>query len=73
MAFNTGVEAGQLTVILAAFLLLGSWASHTDGYRRFIAVPVSAAIALVGLFWTMQRLTTQARNPARPLVRMEDH
>lgn len=58
LAFNTGVEAGQLAVILAAFLLIGRWASHSDGYRRFIVVPGSTAIALVGLFWTMQRLTT---------------
>jgi hydrogenase/urease accessory protein HupE len=55
-AFNAGVEAGQLAIILGAFLIVGSWTRHWEGYRRFIAVPGSAAIALIGLFWTMERL-----------------
>jgi hydrogenase/urease accessory protein HupE len=55
-AFNVGVEAGQLTVILGAFLIVGSWARHREGYRRLVVLPGSAAIALIGLFWTMQRL-----------------
>jgi hydrogenase/urease accessory protein HupE len=56
VAFNAGVEAGQLTVILSAFLVVGYWARQRRSYRRLIVVPGSAAIALTGLFWTMQRL-----------------
>jgi hydrogenase/urease accessory protein HupE len=56
VAFNAGVEAGQLTVILAAFLVVGYWARQQGSYRRLIVVPGSAAIALTGMFWTMQRL-----------------
>lgn len=56
VAFNAGVEAGQLTVILSAFLAVGVWARRSDSYRRLIVVPGSAAIALTGLLWTMQRL-----------------
>ena len=56
VAFNAGVEAGQLTVILSAFLIIGSWARNQDGYRDLIVVPASTAIALTGLFWTVQRL-----------------
>jgi hydrogenase/urease accessory protein HupE len=56
VAFNAGVEAGQLTVILAAFMVVGYWARQRSSYRRVIVVPGSAAIALTGLFWTMQRL-----------------
>ncbi|PWT83582.1 MAG: hypothetical protein C5B57_06625, partial [Blastocatellia bacterium] len=55
-AFNVGVEAGQLTVIMGAFLVVGTWARRTDKYWRLIALPGSAAIALTGLFWTVQRL-----------------
>jgi hydrogenase/urease accessory protein HupE len=55
-AFNAGVEAGQLAVILSAFLIIGSWARRREGYRRFVVLPGSAAIALIGLFWTVQRL-----------------
>jgi hydrogenase/urease accessory protein HupE len=56
VAFNAGVEAGQLTVILSAFLIVGGWAQQRDGYRRLIVVPGSAAIALAGLCWTFQRI-----------------
>jgi hydrogenase/urease accessory protein HupE len=56
VAFNAGVEAGQLTVILSASLVVGAWARRSDRYRRLIVVPGSAAIALTGLVWTMQRL-----------------
>jgi hydrogenase/urease accessory protein HupE len=55
-AFNVGVEAGQLGVILCAFLSVGSWARKREAYRRFVVLPGSAAIASMGLFWTMQRL-----------------
>ena len=56
VAFNAGVEAGQLTVILSAFLVVGYWARRNE-YRRLIVVPGSAAIALAGIFWTLQRLS----------------
>jgi hydrogenase/urease accessory protein HupE len=56
VAFNAGVEAGQLTVILSAFLIIGNWARNRDGYREMIVVPGSTAIALTGLVWTVQRL-----------------
>lgn len=55
-AFNAGVEAGQLGVIVCAFLIVGSWARQREEYRRFVVLPGSAAIALTGLFWTIQRL-----------------
>jgi hypothetical protein len=56
VTFNVGVEAGQLSVIAAAFVLCAYW-QHRDrlAYRRFVVVPASFAIALVGLFWTVQR------------------
>lgn len=56
VAFNVGVEAGQLTVIALAFAALGIWTSRAEQYRRFVVVPGSAAIALAGLFWTVERL-----------------
>jgi len=56
LAFNVGVEAGQLTVILAAFVCVGMWARQSDAYRRFVVVPASIVIAATGAFWTVQRL-----------------
>src|SRR3954468_900821 len=56
VTFNVGVEAGQLSVIAIAFAACAYW-QHRDrlAYRRFIVVPASFAIALTGLFWTVQR------------------
>lgn len=56
LAFNLGVEAGQLAVIGTALLVTQRFARDANRYRRWVATPVSAAIALAGLLWTVQRL-----------------
>ncbi len=56
LSFNVGVEAGQLTVIGAAYLLVGRWFGKEPWYRRWITLPASAMIGVVGLYWTVQRL-----------------
>jgi hydrogenase/urease accessory protein HupE len=56
LCFNAGVELGQLTVILAAFLLIGLPFRNKPWYRRRVVVPLSIAIAGVGLFWAVQRV-----------------
>lgn len=60
--FTIGVELGQLAVLAgaatAAFavrLILKS-AGKPDLYRRVFVQPVAAMIALVGLYWTIERL-----------------
>jgi hydrogenase/urease accessory protein HupE len=55
VSFNLGVEAGQLTVIAAAFLLVGLPFRHRSWYRGWVVVPISCLIAAVGLFWSVQR------------------
>jgi hypothetical protein len=56
VTFNVGVEAGQLTVIAIAFAACAYWQQHDRAaYRRVIVVPASIAIALAGVFWTVQR------------------
>ncbi len=55
ICFNVGVELGQLTVILAAFALVGLPFRGKPWYHRRVAVPLSLAIAAVGLFWAAQR------------------
>ena len=55
IGFNIGVEIGQLSVIAAAFLSLGVWFGAKPYYRRFIVIPASLAIALVGAFWVVER------------------
>jgi hypothetical protein len=55
VAFNLGVEAGQLFVIGAAMTAVGWW-RHAPYYRRRVTVPVSIAIAGLAIYWTLQRL-----------------
>jgi len=55
ISFNVGVELGQLSVILAAFLMVGWWRKR-DWYRSFIVVPLSLSIAMVGLYWSWERV-----------------
>lgn len=57
IAFNVGVELGQLTILLAAFLSLGIWFGEKPWYRRRVANSISAVIALMGLWWMVERLT----------------
>ncbi len=60
VAFNSGVELGQLTVITAAFLVVGWW-RKCPWYRKAIVIPASALIAATGIFWTVQRLVLAMR------------
>ncbi|MDF2179810.1 HupE/UreJ family protein [Aliiglaciecola sp. CAU 1673] len=55
IAFNLGVELGQLSVVALALLLLHR--TYVKGwYRELIAIPASAAIACIGLIWSVQRV-----------------
>ena len=56
IGFNIGVELGQLTVIAMAFVATTMWFGREPWYRSRIVIPASAAIALTGLFWTVQRV-----------------
>ena len=54
--FNLGVELGQITVILAAFLLLAKPFGDKPYYRKRIVVPLSILIAAIALYWTIDRI-----------------
>jgi HupE / UreJ protein len=56
LCFNAGVELGQLSVILAAFVLIGLPFRRMPWYRRRVVIPISVGIAAVGLFWAIQRI-----------------
>ncbi|MCC6462927.1 MAG: HupE/UreJ family protein [Saprospiraceae bacterium] len=55
LSFNIGVELGQLAIILGAWWLVGHWFSAKAWYRQRVVHPVSALIALVALYWTIER------------------
>ena len=54
LAFNLGVEAGQLTIIALAALAV-VWYRHQPWYHRRVVVPASLVIAIVGVYWTVTR------------------
>jgi hypothetical protein len=55
ITFNLGVELGQIAIILLAWILVGKWFADKPWYRKRIVIPVSAIIALIGLYWTIER------------------
>ena len=61
IGFNVGVEIGQLSVVLLAFVLAGTVrkrlaeGAQTAIYRRWVVVPGSAAIGVIGLWWAIER------------------
>lgn len=55
ITFNIGVELGQITVILTAWLLVGMWFSKKPWYKQRVVIPISAIIALIALYWTIER------------------
>lgn len=55
IGFNIGVELGQLAVIAGCFLAVGLWFRHRSWYRRFITLPASLVIALIGGYWFFER------------------
>ncbi len=56
ISFNVGVELGQLSVIAIAWFATGLWFSARPWYRARVVYPGSAAIAIVGLYWTVERI-----------------
>jgi hypothetical protein len=58
LAFNLGVEGGQLTVIGGALAAV-VWFRHRPAYRQWIVVPASLAIAAIGLYWTVVRVVAR--------------
>jgi hydrogenase/urease accessory protein HupE len=56
ITFNVGVELGQITIILACWFLIGKWFGSKPWYRTRIVYPLSGVIAVIALFWTIQRV-----------------
>ena len=55
LAFNIGVELGQLSVLITAAALVW-FIREKSWYRQRVQVPASILIALVGLFWFVERI-----------------
>ena len=55
LGFNVGVEFGQLAVIAIVFFLT-FWLKDEAKYRKIAVVPCSTLIALMGIYWTIERI-----------------
>lgn len=53
--FNIGVELGQLAIV-GAFLPVAWWLRHTRLYRWVVVAGGSAAVVVLGVFWTLERV-----------------
>lgn len=54
LAFNLGVEAGQL-IIVGIFLPLAYWLRSSNHYQRLVLNAGSVLIAAMGLMWLLER------------------
>ena len=55
IAFNLGVELGQLTVVAGCFAVAGYWFASKPWYRRRVTIPASIAISMIGAWWFLER------------------
>jgi len=56
LAFNAGVELGQIAIIVLIFLSVIGLYGKKNWYRQRIVLPLSVIIALTAGYWTMTRL-----------------
>ena len=56
LSFNIGVEAGQVIVIALMFALLILPFGKKPWFKKWVALPLSAVIALIAAYWTIERL-----------------
>lgn len=54
-SFNVGVEAGQLAIVLLAYIGLARPWGHRLWYRGRVVIPASLLIAAVAGYWTVER------------------
>lgn len=56
IAFNVGVELGQLAVIAICFLAVGFWFGSKSWYRQMVSIPASLLIAVIASWWVYERV-----------------
>src|SRR3954471_12367172 len=58
IAFNLGVEIGQIAIILLVFGLIVTPFGKRLTYKRKLVYPMSTIIALIATYWTIERIIT---------------
>jgi hypothetical protein len=57
LAFNFGVELGQVAFILILFLTIGYFRKQ-HWYRKKVVIPLSVCIGLIAAWWSFERIIT---------------
>lgn len=58
LAFNLGVEIGQIAIIVLAFVIIVRPFGKRLTYKQRLVYPLSAIIAVVAAYWTIERIIT---------------
>lgn len=58
LAFNVGVELGQLLIIVLAYFAIARWFQNKVWYQARVVYPISSVIACIAFYWTIQRILT---------------
>jgi hypothetical protein len=56
LAFNVGVELGQIAIIATMYLCIHLVFAHKTFYKSRILIPVNIIIGLIAMYWTIQRI-----------------
>ena len=58
VGFNIGVELGQIAVVLLAAIVIRLMPIPAARRQQWVAAPASVVIAVMGIVWAVQRITT---------------
>lgn len=56
VAFNLGVEFGQLAIILGAWYIMAKWIHQKSWYKTHVVYPASSLMACIALYWMIDRI-----------------
>ena len=56
ISFNVGVEIGQLFVIVGCYFGFAYWIKEKPWYKKYFTNTLSIIIALVGVYWFIERI-----------------
>lgn len=56
ISFNIGVELAQILIVLSILLILLLFKKYNLNYQKYIVVPVSVIISLIGIYWGIERI-----------------
>ena len=56
ISFNVGVELAQIVIVLGVVFVVVFHKKFIKNYRKFLIIPVSVVIAIIGFWWGVERV-----------------